>query len=63
MWRCLAYLILAPAYLALASGVFLGISFAASLILSSETDQIGLALIATGVVLTGSVKLIEVLDK
>jgi uncharacterized protein (AIM24 family) len=61
--RSLVYLILAPAYLALASGVFLGVNYLASLALSSGTDQMALALIGTGVVLTGCVKLIEVLDR
>ncbi len=63
MWRCLAYLILAPTYLALASSIFLGTRFVASLFLSSETNQIALALIGTGIVLTASVKLIELLDE
>lgn len=63
MWRCLAYLILAPAYLALASGIFLGVDFVASLILSSPTDRMALALIGTGIVLTASVKLTEFLDE
>ncbi len=63
MWRCLAYLFLAPAYLALASGVFLGVSFVASLIVSSPTYQVALTLIGTGIVLTASVKLVKLLDE
>ncbi len=62
MWHCLAYLLLAPAYLAFASGIFLAISFVASLTRLSESNQMALALIGTGIVLTGSVKLIELLD-
>ena len=62
MWRCFAYLILSPAYLAAASFLFLGVRFASSLILVAPGDQIALALIGTGIVLTGSVRLIELLD-
>ena len=62
-WRSLAYLIVAPVYLAVASAVFLALRFSAALILSSPTDQIALALIGTGVVLTGCSKLFMILDE
>ena len=62
IWRTLALLLLTPVYLAVASIVFLGFRAAASLLLAAPTDQIALALIGTGIVLTGAVRVIEMLD-
>ena len=58
----MAHLIVAPVYLAVASGVFLGAQFCASLILSSPVDQTMAAMIGTFFVLTAAVRLVRLLD-
>jgi hypothetical protein len=62
-WRSLAYLIVSPVYLAVASVVFLAARLIASLIVAAPTDQMALAMLGTAAVLTAAVKVFTMLDE